>query len=169
MKSTTVMPLAVAAGARAPAPAMKASAARAPAPAMKAALTQEFIADKAVKTSGTAAYQGNVVPTGDPAVKPAPKPLTEDFLYGERSGMRTVESRSSAAMDIQSVVVPSEAAATRPKSKFSPLFQDFLYGDRSGMGSAAARRNAAADIQSVQNAAVAGGAVAPALAPAGIS
>jgi hypothetical protein len=64
---------------------------------------------------------------------PAFKPLSEDFVYGDRTTQQGWRN-GTQMRDIQSVVVPplseqaSQSVANRKTPK--PLTQDFLYGDR---------------------------------------
>jgi hypothetical protein len=133
-----------------------ASASRTGAPTMKVPLSQDFLYGEKQSAAGSAAVQGRVVPTnrqspthetlssadakmGYQVVTPsaAYEPLTQDFLYGDRTTQQGWRA-GTKLQDIQSVIVPplsesAEAVATgaaNRKSSPQPLTQDFLYGDR---------------------------------------
>jgi hypothetical protein len=85
---------------------------------------------------------------------PAFKPLSQDFVYGDRTTQQNWKN-GIQQQDIQSVVVPplSEQAAKSPATGTAPkpLTHDFLYGDGTPGGTGWRAGIKVKDIQSVNS------------------
>ena len=105
-----------------------------------AILNDELVFNKVIPNKGRQSPTHEQLSSADAAmgyevVAPGPafKPLSEDFVYGDRTTQQGWRN-GIQLRDIQSVVVPplseqaSQSVANRKTPK--PLTQDFLYGDR---------------------------------------